>query len=51
MFILAIIIGAAVLLLLVVRGAGQANEVAEQQEVALLKQLDDDAAMERITSR
>lgn len=47
--ILAVVIGAAILLLLVVRGAGQANEKAEKQEVTLLKQMDDDAAMERLT--
>ena len=49
MVILVVVIGAAILLLLVMRGSGQANEVAEQHEVALLKQMDDDAAMERIT--
>ncbi len=36
-------------LLLVVRGSGKANDVAEQQEAALLRQMDDDAALERIT--
>ena len=47
--ILAVVIGAAILLLLVVRGSGEANEVAEQQEAALTKQMADDAAMERLT--
>ena len=47
--ILAVVVGAAILLLLVVRGAGKANEVAEQQEAALAKQMADDAAMERLT--
>lgn len=51
MFILAIIIGAALLLLLVVRGSGKANEVAEQQEAELLREIQDAEAYRRITSR
>ena len=49
MVIIGLMVAATVILLLVVRGAGKANEVAEQQEAALTKQMADDAAMERLT--
>ena len=42
-------IAAVVVLLLVVRGSSKANEVAEQQEAELLREMEDAAAMERIT--
>lgn len=44
-----LVIAAVVVLLLVVRGAGNANEVAEQQEAELLREMEDAAAWERIT--
>ena len=49
--IAALVIAAVVILLLVVRGSGKANEVAEQQEAELERELADAAAWERITSR
>jgi len=49
--IAALVIAAVVILLLAVRGSGKANEVAEQQEAELLREMADAAAWERITSR
>ena len=51
MLIIGAIIAAAIVVLLVVRGSGKANEVAEQQEAELLREMEDAAARERITSR
>ena len=47
--IAALVIAAVVIVLLVVRGAGKANEVAEQQERELEREMHDAAAWERIT--
>lgn len=49
--IAALVIAAVVVLLLVLRGSGKANEVAERQEAEFLRQRHDDEAIERITSR
>lgn len=46
-----IIIGAALLLWLILRGSGEANGMAEQQEAELLQGIQDAEAMQRITSR
>ena len=46
-----VIIVAVVILLLVVRGSGKANEVAGQQDRELEREMEDAAAWERITSR
>ena len=43
------IIVAFILLLLVLRGCGKANDVAEQQEVELTRQMRDAEAIRRIT--
>lgn len=51
MLIVGVIIAAAIVVLLVVRGSGKANEVAEQQERELERELADAAAYRRITSR
>ena len=51
MLIVGAIIAAAIVVLLVVRGSGEANEVAEQQERELMREMEDAAAWERITSR
>lgn len=40
-----------VVLMLIIRGSGKANEVAEQQERELMREMEDAAAWERITSR
>ena len=47
--IIALVIGAVIFLLLVVRGSGKANEVAEQQERELEREMHDAEAYRRIT--
>lgn len=49
MLVAALVIAAVVILLLVVRGSGKANEVAEQQERELERELADAAAYRRLT--
>ena len=44
-------VAAFVVLLLIVRGSGEANEVAERQEAELLREIQDAEAYRRITSR
>lgn len=47
--IAALVIAAVVIVLLVVRGSGKANEVAEQQEAELLREMHDAEAYRRLT--
>lgn len=49
MLIVGAIIAAAIVVLLVVRGSGEANEVAEQQEAELLREIQDAEAYRRLT--
>jgi len=51
MLIIGAIIAAAIVVLLVVRGSGEANEAAERQEAELLREIEDAEAYRRITSR
>ena len=51
MLIVGAIIAAAIVMLLILRGAGEANEVAEQQERELMREIQDAEAYRRITSR